>query len=289
MAYGICQRCGWQYHLSELRKEWTNLRVCPSCHDPRPAYLSPPRVKPEGVPLPNAAPEPPSKITVVATLDFNTADQTTDASGNSVLDVSSLTVVQNDVFLVIYNLPSTADRNLTATGNVMGAYEELADLKSNDTRDVNLGVFISPQDDAPDTTITINGETSGVIWAARVIQLRGVDSVNPIDVTTTTATGSNSDLANPPAITPENPGAKIIAIYASVQVGADAAWTAPANVSDFTQFRTNRTSGTDTEPMIGTGFHDWTSGEFDPDAVTGGSASTDYSWAAATVALKLAG
>lgn len=58
MAWGICQRCGWQYRLSQLRKEWTNLRVCNSCYDPKPADMSPPKVKPEGLPLPNAAPEP---------------------------------------------------------------------------------------------------------------------------------------------------------------------------------------------------------------------------------------
>lgn len=57
MAWGSCMRCGWQYELSDLRKEWTNLTVCPSCYDPRPAQLSPPRIGPEGLPLPNAAPE----------------------------------------------------------------------------------------------------------------------------------------------------------------------------------------------------------------------------------------
>lgn len=56
-AYGICDRCGFQYRLSELRKEWTGLMVCSSDYDPRPAEHSPPRVKPEGVPLPNARPD----------------------------------------------------------------------------------------------------------------------------------------------------------------------------------------------------------------------------------------
>lgn len=32
--------------------------VCGPCWDPRPADTRPPKVKPEGVPLPNARPEP---------------------------------------------------------------------------------------------------------------------------------------------------------------------------------------------------------------------------------------
>jgi hypothetical protein len=58
MAWGICQRCGWQYPLRKIRREWSGLRVCPPCFDPRPPQLSPPRIEPEGVPLTNAAPEP---------------------------------------------------------------------------------------------------------------------------------------------------------------------------------------------------------------------------------------
>lgn len=57
--YGVCDRCGFKKYLDQLRREWTGLRVCGPCHDPRPADTRPPRVKPEGVPLPNARPEPP--------------------------------------------------------------------------------------------------------------------------------------------------------------------------------------------------------------------------------------
>lgn len=59
MAWGVCMRCGFRYDLSQLRKEWTGLRVCSPCFDPRPSELSPPAVKPEGLPRPDASPEPP--------------------------------------------------------------------------------------------------------------------------------------------------------------------------------------------------------------------------------------
>lgn len=55
--WGECQRCGFKRRLSMIVTEWSGLRVCrDTCRDPRPAELTPPRVKPEGVPLPNAAP-----------------------------------------------------------------------------------------------------------------------------------------------------------------------------------------------------------------------------------------
>jgi hypothetical protein len=59
---GECPRCGGVFRLSQFKKEWTGLRVCHGtgthdCWDPKPADTRPPKVKPEGVPLPNAQPE----------------------------------------------------------------------------------------------------------------------------------------------------------------------------------------------------------------------------------------
>lgn len=60
--------------------EWTGLRVCEFCHDPKPAQLSPPNIKPEGLPLPNAAPQPADIFIedsqpVTGKLDFSVAGQ----------------------------------------------------------------------------------------------------------------------------------------------------------------------------------------------------------------------
>lgn len=54
---GICDRCGFEFRLRDLRKEWTGRMVCSDDWDPRPREMTPPRVKPEGVPLPNARPD----------------------------------------------------------------------------------------------------------------------------------------------------------------------------------------------------------------------------------------
>lgn len=57
--WGVCQRCGFDYRLNQLKKEWTGLRVCGPCFDPRPPELKPPRYRPEGLVRPDASPEPP--------------------------------------------------------------------------------------------------------------------------------------------------------------------------------------------------------------------------------------
>ncbi len=60
-AWAICDRCGFKYRDATLRSEWTNLRVCTRCFDPRPAWLDPPYIDPlEGMPVPDARfdPEP---------------------------------------------------------------------------------------------------------------------------------------------------------------------------------------------------------------------------------------
>lgn len=57
-ANAICDRCGFQRKLSALRKEWNGLMTCAECWDPAPRTLSDPHIYPEGLPLPNARPEP---------------------------------------------------------------------------------------------------------------------------------------------------------------------------------------------------------------------------------------
>lgn len=56
--WGLCDRCAFQYRLDTLRPEWTGLKVCTTCWDPRPTDLDPPRIYPEGLPVANARPDP---------------------------------------------------------------------------------------------------------------------------------------------------------------------------------------------------------------------------------------
>lgn len=56
-TYGICDRCGFQFRRSELRKEWTGLMVCRKDWDPRPPQLRAPVVGAEGAPKPTSRPD----------------------------------------------------------------------------------------------------------------------------------------------------------------------------------------------------------------------------------------
>lgn len=66
-AYGICAVCGFKCRLNDMRLRWDNLRVCQADWEPRPETMTPPVVKPEGLPRPDAAPEPPDTFVGVVT------------------------------------------------------------------------------------------------------------------------------------------------------------------------------------------------------------------------------
>jgi hypothetical protein len=57
--YGQCVRCALTYRLSEFRTEWTGVRVCKDCVDPRPGDVDPPYIYPEGIPREDAQPKMP--------------------------------------------------------------------------------------------------------------------------------------------------------------------------------------------------------------------------------------
>jgi len=42
-ALGACDRCGQQYMLNTLRKEWTGFKVCIECYEPKHPQLEPKR------------------------------------------------------------------------------------------------------------------------------------------------------------------------------------------------------------------------------------------------------
>ena len=40
-ARALCDRCGFEYKLLELREEWNGLKVCHSCYEPKHPQLEP--------------------------------------------------------------------------------------------------------------------------------------------------------------------------------------------------------------------------------------------------------
>lgn len=184
-----------------------------------------------------------------------------------------------DLVIVYFGTCSIVDRDL-----VVGGYIEVADLYVNDGVDTNLAAAYKFMGGTPDTSFTLTGGTRSSTDAGTVaVQVwRGVNATTPLDVAATTATGLNTVLCNPPAITPVTSGAVIVAGGAGGHVDGIQTYSS----SDLTGFRSVGSDDSN-DVTIGLGYKVWTSGAFDPAQFTrGGADSVSYSWAAVTLALR---
>jgi hypothetical protein len=184
-----------------------------------------------------------------------------------------------DFVLVYFGTGSGSNRDLVIAG-----YTEIAELYANDSEDTNLAVAYKFMGATPDTSVTLTGGTGDISdgGAVYVSVWRNVDTIKPFDVTTTTATGLNSVLCNPPAITPITAGAVIV----SGGAGAHTEGTETYSSSNLTAFLSAGVNDTN-DVTVGGGYTEWTTGSFDPAQFTF-SADNDgsFSWAAVTVALR---
>ena len=64
-ALGICDRCGQQYKLLQLKKEWTGIFACPECWEPKHPQLDPPYHGPDPEALKNPRPDRVEPLVVV--------------------------------------------------------------------------------------------------------------------------------------------------------------------------------------------------------------------------------
>lgn len=56
-ALAICNRCGHRVKYTELRREWTNLDVCPDCYDEKHPQLGPFKARSDPQALYNPSPD----------------------------------------------------------------------------------------------------------------------------------------------------------------------------------------------------------------------------------------
>jgi hypothetical protein len=186
-----------------------------------------------------------------------------------------------DLVIVYNGIGSTSDRNTLVQTN---GYTPVADLYSDDTYDANLGVYYKIMGASPDTVVRMPATGSTANAGAVVVQVwRGVDPLVPLDVVSTTATGTNGVLCNPPAITPATAGAVIVAGGAGAHTFGVQTYTS----SDLSNFITVGGPNSTNDVTVGVGSYAWTSGAFNP--ATFGYSGTDQvsnSWAAVTLALR---
>ena len=190
---------------------------------------------------------------------------------------------QGDLILVAYAIGSTTDVNVSISMNNSTDVVELVDLYANDTVDTNLGVYWAIAGVTPPTTITAGGTGSTANAGALAVHVwRDIDTTTPMDDTRTTATGTNSASANPPAISTATENAVVIAIGASGNDNETTPFTQGGDLSNFISI-----GGSDTEDAtVGMGSIATTTPTTVDPAAFSISTSISYSWAAATVALR---
>ena len=214
---------------------------------------------------------------------------TGDNDTNATLDLTALTggsdtsPSQGDYVIVFGAASSGVDSDVTISD---GTYAALGtDIYQSDSFKVNTNVFAKVQTATPDTSVSINGASNNTGGNAAVaVVLRGVDGTTQLDVAIQQAGSLNSALANAPTITPSTSGAWIIAGGGISQDTTPGTFTGPANMTDYHQATSvGSARGNVAWAAIKT---DWSSGAFDPDALTGGDESTSYAFGAFTIAVR---
>lgn len=206
----------------------------------------------------------------------------TGASASFNISLSGLGLQQGDLVIVAtgYVTVGGADGN---PGVSTSGYTEIADLYSNDSREAQFSVNYKLMGATPDTSVTCNGSGSASLGAAGIAYaLRGVDQTTPLDVTSTTATGLDSSIPNPPSITPTTSGAYVVITGCGTSQNIELGVTPPTGYSNGA-FVSGAQS---TAVHVACASKEWTSGAEDPGAWTDWATSTVDAWAAATMAIR---
>ncbi len=208
----------------------------------------------------------------------------TSTTGNKVINFALTGGLASTPAIGDYVFVGVCHAALSTLGDLAppSGYTEICDLTGNDGWVCDFGFFYKKLT-AADTSVTvahISNNTSVVIQV-----YRGVDPTTPFDVTTTTATGTNTAAANPPSITPTTPGSIVVAIGAS---GSE--YNSGVNfTSSLTSFRTvgqNGGASTNYRSNVGMGYSTWSSGALNPAAFGVGTDDVQNAWCACTIALR---
>lgn len=196
--------------------------------------------------------------------------------GNDVTVTLPAGTQEDDVVFLGYFVEDENDVDMAP--NTSG-YTELADVYRAHTVDANLGVFYKAMGASPDTSVTCPGRGSGAAGAVAVVHVwRGVDLTTPIDVTTTTDTGTGA-IPDSPSITTVTDNAVVLTIGTSQRI--DSAVTAPSGYinSVSTSSSDGGTIGMASKVVA-------TAGAEDPGAWQDWDSQANRAWCAATVAIR---
>ena len=190
------------------------------------------------------------------------------------------TPLANDLVLVAVSVGANSNLNqsLAVTG-----YTSIAELYAPDSQSSDLFVGYKFMGATPDTNFTRPQTGNTQHAGAYAIHVwRNADLTTPLDVTSTVTQGLNTAIPNPSAITPVTANTQIVVVAASAHLAGTPTFTA-SYLSNFITVG----SADNVDTTLGVGNVAWTSGSYDPAAWTfGGTDSVNYSYAAATIALR---
>lgn len=205
--------------------------------------------------------------------------------GNVALNLTLIAgLAANDLVIVAFGIGDSDDVDFNMSV-VEAGWTELCDLFSNDLQDAHLGVYWKKMGVTPDTAVTGLGQGgTNAACAAAAIAFRGVDTVTPFDVASVTATGLNTYIANPAAITWSTAGAWVVIAGSSAHTNGAVTYTMPAG------YTTNARSvgANDTNDItVGLAYNSSPAATEDPGNMSpSGGDVADFAWATLTMALR---
>jgi len=207
------------------------------------------------------------------------------AAGNVTVPFATMgtTLAQGDiVFLALNNaVGGTTDSNYSVTG-----YTKADSLFGSNATSANLEVFYKVMGSTPDTNITFPRANPEGSATYQIVVVRGVNTSNILDVTSTTATGTTGGVANPPSITPTTTGAVVLCFSVGTSGGSVSSFSSGPEFD--WQIGFNDTDSNDTV-FSHVGWKYWSSGAFDPAALSGPVGDGTSAWASLSIALRPVG
>lgn len=192
--------------------------------------------------------------------------------------------IQGDIVIILNGWGYTADGN---PGVLTTGYTELCDLYVNATSDANLSVSWKIMGPTPDTSVFVASSastaTAGNVTVVHV--WRGINSVTPIDVATTTAITVTNIPPDSPSITPITNGCVILSCgLLAANSSTASTLSTPTGMSNGVTASINAPSHS---PSAGiASYSGWLSGAYDPAAWSASAIPSGSSSAAATIVLR---
>jgi hypothetical protein len=192
------------------------------------------------------------------------------------------TPAANDIVIVAYAIG--ANSSLNPQMSISGYTNAFSQIFVTDTQSTEFSVSYKIMTTTPDTSFTRSQTGNTQHGGAIAVHVwRNINLTTPLDVTPTTNTRQNTVLVDPPAITPATANTVIIVAGGGAHL-TGSNYNTPTYLNNFLA-----TVGNDTvDASVGMGSNSsWTSGSYNPAAWTfGGTDSTNYSCASATIALR---